>query len=1243
MELKGMEAWACAARSISIEAVKMDIDKIDGLSRSDSIEELESDIEMMDIERAFSFAETSSAKESDSHCLDPATSQELLLKFCTDASSSFFKEWGLISHQLNSYNDFVAYGIHEAIRSLGEFHVDPEYNPSFKGSGWKYASVKFENVSVDRPTYMDQHGEICELKPKQARLQHITYSSRVTADVTTKVYLREIKKTDKYKTGREQYVDVNVISETKEKDVLVGRIPVMVKSNLCYLHGLKPEVLIRQGECPLDFGGYFLVKGAEKIFIAQENMCLRRLWVSKTPSWSVLYRHGNSKQKRVDVRIVESQKGDTLSGGKVINIYFQYASVPIWIMFFALGALSDKEIVQMIDLDPSDTNLAYILLSTIYDADEKCEGFRQGKNSIEYLDREIQSAKFPPKESVEECIDSLLFPSLRERKQKALYLGYMVKCLLLSYFGRRKVDNKDDFRNKRLGLAAELIEKEMLAHIKNAGRRMVKAIQRDLSADRILKPIECYFDGSIVTNGLARAFSTGNWCHPFKVSERISGVVATLKRTNPLQTMAHMRQTRLQVQYTGNIGNARYPNPSYWGKVCFLSTPDGENCGLVKNLAATGLVSTNLREPLLDKLTRCGMDKLDRVSPPSLSGKDKVFLNGEWVGLCEDSSRFVSELRNMRRNKLIHHQVEVKRDQPQHEVRIFSDAGRILRPLLIVENNKLCVSLEQINEFIKKGCPFQYLLDKRIVEFIGVEEEEDCLIAWGVKHLLSDEKNQPAQKYTHCELDLSFLLGLSCGMIPFANHNMARRVLFQSEKHSQQAIGFFTSNPNNRVDTLSHRLYYPQKPLFKTMLSECIGIPEFHNGQNAIVAVNVHEGYNQEDSIVMNRASLDRGMFRTEIHRSYKADIPVDDSVQRVKRKENEYFGKPINGFGKIDSLDDEGLPYIGASMKEGDIIIGRYVDSASDRSIKLKHTEKGIVQKVVLSANDENKLAVVQLRQVRTPCLGDKFSSMHGQKGVVGFIEAQENFPFTRQGIVPDIVINPHAFPTRQTAGQLLECALGKGICCTREENVKDNPKDKSKTGRKKAETPERLKYATPFSTASFDDITDQLQRYGFSRWGTERVYSGRTGEMQKSLIFIGPTFYQRLVHMAEDKMKFRNTGPVHPLTRQPVADRKRFGGVKFGEMERDCLIAHGAAANLHERLFVLSDFSHMFVCTKCSNMANVTIRTVANRRERGPFCRFCKSAEKIVKINVPYGAKLLYQELFSMGIVLRFETEPC
>ncbi|XP_061365275.1 DNA-directed RNA polymerases IV and V subunit 2-like [Gastrolobium bilobum] len=1153
--------------------------------------------------------------------------EDKLTHFCKKASMLFFDQYGLISHQINSYNQFISSGLQSTFDSFGDLIVTPGFDPSKKGDHehYPYASIRFGKVTLDQPKFFDNKGNTKEFKmlPRHARLQRMTYSSQMKVNLQVQFYVPKKVRSDKFKTGKEEHLDKEVLKEDN-REIIIGKLPVMVKSDLCYMKGDK------KGDCEFDHGGYFLIKGAEKVFIAQEQINTKRLWVSNYPCWKIEYR-SQVKRNRLGVKLVEKCRFKEIKvGEKVLTVYFLSVEIPVWILFFGLGVSSDKEIIiDLIDYGNDDDIIHNILFASVRDADEKCEYFRKGKNALHFIEGYVKGVQFPPSESIEECLNMYLFPNIKGLKRKARLLAYMVKGLLLAYTGRRKCDNKNDFRNKRLDLAGELLERELKRHIEHARKQMAKALQRDLYGDREVCPIEHYLDASIITNGLQRAFSTGQWSHPYKRLERISGVVENLGRTNPLQTVAELRRTRQQVQYAGKAGDATYPHPSHWGKVCFLTTSDGKNCELVKNLAVTGLVSTNITGSVLPQLFDCGMEELVEDTSTCLGNKDKVFLNGDWVGVCSDSISFVAELRSKRRRNELPHQVEIKRDQCQQEVRIYSDAGRILRPLLVVGN------LHKIKGYESEHYSFQSLLDDGVVELVGPEEEEDCLTAWGVLYLFSKEDNSSV-KFTHCELDMSFLLSLSCSLVPFANHDQARRVLLQSQKHSSQAIGFSTTNPDIRVDILSQQLYYPQKPLFLTMTSDCLGKPgyplgqnrvlpiaEFYKGQNAIVAVNVHLGYNQEDSIVMNRASLQRGMFRSEHIRSYKAEIENKESLVKMRKPEDVVkFGKIESRIGRVDSVDDDGFPYVGANLQSGDIIIARCTESGVDHSIKLKHSERGYVQKVALSSNEVGKnFAVVSLRQVRSPVVGDKFSSMHGQKGVLGFLESQENFPFTTQGIVPDIVINPHAFPSRQTPGQLLEAALGKGI---------------ARGG--------LLRHATPYSTPSVDVITDQLHRAGFSRWGKERVYNGRTGEMVGELIFMGPTFYQRLGLMSEDQLKFRNTGPVHPVTRQPVKDKKRFGGVNFGEMERDCLIGHGASANLYERLFTLSDSSQIHVCRKCRNVANVILRRMSGGHNiRGPYCRLCESVDDIVVASVPYGAKLLCQELFSMGINLKFDSELC
>ncbi|XP_057836292.1 DNA-directed RNA polymerases IV and V subunit 2 [Cryptomeria japonica] len=661
-------------------------------------------------------------------------------------------------------------------------------------------------------------------------------------------------------------------------------------------------------------------------------------------------------------------------------------------------------------------------------------------------------------------------------------------------------------------------------------------------------------------------------------------------------------------------------NPSYWGRVCFISTPDGENCGLVKNLAVTCLVSLHTAQgPIFDSLYQCGITPVGQLSPSDSNDTAKVFINGDWAGICHDPDSLVKKLRDIRRKLHIHPHVEIKKDDRQNEVRIFSDAGRLLRPLFIVKNKRLCISKQQVEKFKKSKNPFKFLIKRGIIEILGVEEEEDAQIACGIDILQMAEKNPDYPQFTHCEMDPSFLLSLNASIIPFANHNLATRTLYQSEKHSRQAIGYYATNSRARFDTSCHQLFYPQRPLFKTMTYECIKKPELYNGQSPVVAVNVHYGYNQEDSLVINHASIDRGLFRTMHFHTFTSEAGHDNSGSKSTSRIEIDFGKPNIEKLRVDKLDEDGLPYISADLCSGDVLIGKVDPQSSDSNVshKLKHTEKGKVDQVVLAINnDGKKFARVRLREVRSPELGDKFSSMHGQKGVLGFIEEQENLPFTREGICPDLIINPHAFPSRQTPGQLFESALSKVIS-----------------------TSGIVLEATPFKPITIEHITEQLHRCGYEQWGKEQMYNGRTGTKMRSKIFIGPTYYQRLIHMAEDKLKYRNQGPVHPLTRQPIADRKRHGGIKFGEMERDCMLAHGATANLLERLFYLSDPSRMHICSQCQMVATVILREGI----RGPYCPLCKTAKHVVKVNVPYACKLLYQELFGMGICLRFSTELC
>ncbi|TVU06153.1 hypothetical protein EJB05_49351, partial [Eragrostis curvula] len=430
-------------------------------------------------------------------------SMESLEQFCGEASRSFFDEIGLISHQINSYNEFISHGLQELFDSLGEVIVEPGNDPSKKGSA--YATIKFGRVKLEKPAFWSGKDESeINFKPKQARLQNMTYAATMKVEVTIQV--NYLEKSDGSKTGNDGFVPKkDYLNENHW--IFIGCLPVMVNSNLCCLHGLK------ENDCFFDSGGYFLVKGMEK-------SALRVIvWIADRPCWTVSFL-SEIKRQHIYVKLVESTKGEDISGSKIISISFLYATMPIWLLFFALGISSDKDAIDVIDMQNCDASVIETISMTIKESDEVCQGFRKSNKARQYVDELIKSSRFSPAESFDDYVARYLFPDMSGNRNKALFLGYMVKCLLLGYTGNLKCDDKSDFRNKRLALAGELLGRELRAHIRHAERRMVKAIQRDLDSDSNLKVLERYLDASIITNGLNRAFSTGSWCHPYKRNGR---------------------------------------------------------------------------------------------------------------------------------------------------------------------------------------------------------------------------------------------------------------------------------------------------------------------------------------------------------------------------------------------------------------------------------------------------------------------------------------------------------------------------------------------------------------------------------------------------------------------------------------------------------------------------------------------------------------------------------------------------
>eukprot|EP00744_Colponema_vietnamica_P010506 GILI01014846.1.p1 GENE.GILI01014846.1~~GILI01014846.1.p1 ORF type:complete len:800 (+),score=237.77 GILI01014846.1:333-2402(+) len=684
-----------------------------------------------------------------------------------------------------------------------------------------------------------------------------------------------------------------------------------------------------------------------------------------------------------------------------------------------------------------------------------------------------------------------------------------------------------------------------------------------------------------------------------------------------------MTRINSQFEKTRKVSGPRALQPSQWGMLCPSDTPEGEACGLVKNLALSTHVTTDEDETPIARLAYdLGVEDASCMSGEELyaEGVYMVFLNGQILGVHRHPFEFLKSFRLLRRRGFIGEFVSVYEHDAHRAIYISSDGGRLCRPLIIVEQGRPKLEQRHVTELVRNLRTWDDFIREGIIEYLDVNEENNSFISvreWSI-----------TKETTHMEIDPLSLLGCVAGLIPNPHHNQSPRNTYQCAM-GKQAIGAIAYNQLNRMDTLLYLLVYPQKPLCKTRTIEMTGYEKVPAGQNASVAVMSYSGYDIEDAIVMNRGSIDRGFGRCIVLRKYANSIKryANGTYDRIVGPPEELTvseGKrapPSMANKKFQALDEDGLARVGERIFPGDIYINKQSpsnthdtftnpDALPDSAYKpapssYKGAVAAYVDKMMITCNPEEQFLIKALiRQTRRPELGDKFSSRHGQKGVVGLIVGQEDMPFTDYGWCPDLIMNPHGFPSRMTVGKMIELLAGKT-----------------------ALTDGKLRYGTAFGGTTVKECGEVLVAHGFAYGGKEYLTSGVTGEPLQCYVFCGPIYYQKLKHMVMDKMHARARGPRAVLTRQPTEGRSREGGLRLGEMERDCLIGYGAANLLMERLMISSDAFTIHVCEKCGLMGYEN------------WCQFCKTGREIRSIRIPYACKLLFQELQSMNVVPRLK----
>lgn len=1062
----------------------------------------------------------------------------------SELMKQYYNKTKFVSHQIDSFNHFITTALHQIIMKENSNidYLDEELVNSNE------YSVHFSQIYVDSPRISERTLDL--MYPNDARIKNMTYDGTI-------------------------YTTIKVIYKNKETvypQISIGKIPIMIGSCICNVNDK-----IESFECENDNGGYFILKGKERVLVGQVRKSYNKVYVDEI---------NDDKFKYVAELRSTNFKGSVLVQLKLnVNTSELVFSLPFikiksvlyaGIVFKALNV--SKE--QMLTFSFVENETIKFILCKQYDL------YSDSRTIFTMIAEEMNKSI----EFVEKIFLELFYhiPNL-STEDTAIHLGYMIKKILETCDKKRAIDDKNNLANKRLDGTCSLLG--FLFTI--AFRQMLRSlyIQLNKKNSDLLQIIKSLTN---ITQIFRHAFMTGQWNLQKSSSYTRVGVSQVLSVQNYGAKLSHLRRIMLPIGNKGKNIQCRYLHGSHFSFICPFETPEGETVGIVSNLAASVILCNEVDSQLVENVIYA-MKSFSKI----FRDRDTlVLLNGRIIGCC-DMYKFLQEFEEYRKTNLIHQFVSVVRLRDENEIHIQTDDGRLMRPLFKIGDR---------NKILWKNNPhftWDQHVDHGSIVFREVWELEQSVVAM-------NEQDLQENRCDYLEICPAMtVMGVMASAINLSNHSQAPRIAYQSAM-GKQAIGVPMLSYQYRFDTTLNVLDIPQKPISQSIMVNVMKFDEMSHGANPVIAIMTHKGFNQEDSIILNKASLDRGLFSATTYKTIVEEEKKRCSTEfetiglvEAKYRNKNYNYSFVGESGIINTRN--------VFLKKGTVIVSRTshrmikhederIMEMTDNSTIIHQGEEGYLDWVIDTVNNEGvRIIKIRIRIPRKVEIGDKFSSSTAQKGTCGMIFAQEDLPFTKDGLVPDLIINPHAIPSRMTINMLIEMAFNLIGCSLY-----------------------KIMDTTPFHHSNIEqELDDWLKKTNIESFAS-RLYDGCTGRIFPSRVFMAPCFYQRLKHMVSDKIHSRITGPLDILTHQPVAGRSRDGGLRFGEMEKDCMLSHGSTRILKECLFDKSDKYCIPICTLCSNIP-----------DKRTYCSLCENSD-IEHKTMPYATKLLCQELQGMGIKL-------